>query len=662
MSVDGDKRRELDPRIKIRAPLRCDGIGRFDCAEDTESGGRLAVRWLPLDANGEAAAKACESLPTHPTLPRILQTGQVGGSAFVAMDFPDGQLLSTWVGDRLEVEQVIRLAVQLSDALATVHEQGIMHGELSPDSVLVVPTTRALLWDLPLVIANRLTDRRGESRLMQNLTRTAPYLAPERARGGPCSRATDVYSLGAVLCVAAGAPLPSGTSTLGVVHLVATGAWSPRVDQAMPDPWRAMVQRMIAADPDARPTAREVAKVFSEAPQLNALPTMPDFPVVKLSPQLLAAAEALLNMASVAENGGNKASVAENGGNKASVAENGGNKASVAESGGNKASVAENGGNKASVAENGGNKASVAENASVGENGEDNASLPESGGHRTSGVPQVEVDAPPRASLTLEAPIVDVVRIPTSELHQLERPAPSAPSPLSTARVSVITEPAPAPAAEPLAVDSARASAADTLPMGQSSPAPGPVTRELEQEISREEQAAVHNRSPMVIAALALGALVVLVVATVIVFSNKASVAQNGDNKASVAQNGDTKPAVAQTAKPPEAPAPVVPEPTPTPPAAVLPTATDTVPPAAKSSNSGAEDDLAPLTRVAHPAKQPTRPAARQAKAAAAQPGGNKATPKAVEPTTPAITPEPAPPAPPQPKPETPELKRPTVF
>ena len=52
---------ELDPKIKIRAPLRCDGIGRLDCAEDTESGSRLAVRWLPLEANGDAAAKACEN-------------------------------------------------------------------------------------------------------------------------------------------------------------------------------------------------------------------------------------------------------------------------------------------------------------------------------------------------------------------------------------------------------------------------------------------------------------------------------------------------------------------------------------------------------------------------------------------------------------------------
>ncbi|MCU0698655.1 MAG: protein kinase [Myxococcaceae bacterium] len=284
---------ELDPKIKIRAPLRCDGIGRLDCAEDVESGTRLAVRWLPLEANGDAAVKACEKLPTHPTLPRIHQTGSVGTSAFVAMDFPEGQVLGAMVGDRLDIDVVIRLGAQLSDALATIHEQGVVHGELSSESVLHVPPDRAYLWDMPLVIANRMTDRRGENRLMQNLPRTAAYLAPERAKGSGSSTAGDVYSLATVLCVVAGAPLPNASTTLGVVHQVATGEWAPRVPTTIPDPWRSMLSRMLSVDPAQRPSAREVAQVFAKAPQPAMLPTVPEMPVVRLPPELMAAAEAL---------------------------------------------------------------------------------------------------------------------------------------------------------------------------------------------------------------------------------------------------------------------------------------------------------------------------------------------------------------------------------
>lgn len=286
--------KELDPRIRIRAPLRCDGIGRLDCAEDTVSGERLAVRWLPLDANGDAAVKACEKLPAHPTLPRILQTGQVGTSAFVALDFPNGELLSAMGEERLENEKLLRLAAQLSDALATVHAQGVVHGEMSRDSVLVTTDGRAWLWDMPLVIANRLSDRRGENRLMQNLVKTAPYLAPERARGEGASQPGDVYALGAILCIAGGAPLPAGQTTLSVVHMVAAGEWAPRVPASLPEQWRSMLERMVNADASKRPSSAEVALEFARVPSQNMLPTVPEMPAVRLPPEILQAAEALM--------------------------------------------------------------------------------------------------------------------------------------------------------------------------------------------------------------------------------------------------------------------------------------------------------------------------------------------------------------------------------
>ncbi len=285
---------ELDPRIRIRAPLRCDGIGRLDCAEDTISGDRLAVRWLPLDANGDAAVKACEKLPAHPTLPRILQTGQVGASAFVALDFPAGETLCARGEERLENSLLLKLGAQLSDALATLHEQGVVHGEMSRDSVLVDPSGKAILWDVPLVIANRLSDRRGESRLMQNLVKTAPFLAPERARGAGASQEADVYALGTILCVCAGAPLPTAATTLGVIDLVAHGTWVPRVPSSLPERWTTMLTRMVCAEASQRPLAREVAIAFSMVPGQGVLPTVPDMPSVRLPPEIQAAADSLM--------------------------------------------------------------------------------------------------------------------------------------------------------------------------------------------------------------------------------------------------------------------------------------------------------------------------------------------------------------------------------
>jgi hypothetical protein len=83
-------------------------------------------------------------------------------------------------------------------------------------------------------------------------------------------------------------------TTLGVVHQVANAQWTPRVPSLLPDPWRTTLARMVAVDPAQRPTAREVAQVFAELPLPAALPTVPEFPAVRLPPSLLAAADALM--------------------------------------------------------------------------------------------------------------------------------------------------------------------------------------------------------------------------------------------------------------------------------------------------------------------------------------------------------------------------------
>lgn len=273
------KNDELNPRIKIRSPLRCDGIGRLDCAEDTESGARMAVRWLPLDANGESAVKACAKLPEHPTLPRVHQTGVTGDKAFLAMEFPDGKLLATMVGETVSGELLLEAGAQLADALATIHSQAVVHGEMSAESVLIAKG-KAFLWDMPLVIANRLTDRRGEERLMHQLVRTAPFMAPERARGGPPSPECDVYGLAAVMCLAGGSTMPPAGTTLSVVHAIVSGDWAPTVPAVFHEPYRGLLTRMLSRDPAQRPSAREVADLLGKP--AGAIPTIPEMPAIVL--------------------------------------------------------------------------------------------------------------------------------------------------------------------------------------------------------------------------------------------------------------------------------------------------------------------------------------------------------------------------------------------
>ncbi len=260
----------LDPSIQIKSPLRCEGVGSLDCAEEADTGLRMAVRFLPLVARGDEATRAIQALASHPTLPRIHKVGTRGASAYVAMEFPEGQLLSTLLDAPLPAEMLQKVGAEVAGALASVHAQGVVHGELCADSLLLLPDGRALLWDMPLVLANRLTDRRGESRQLSLLVRLAPCLSPERARGRSPTAPSDVYALGAVLCLAAGAPAPTAVTTLGLVHQVATGKWSPRVPEHLTETFQSLLGRMMHPDPALRPTAGAVATMLQDSTYFEA--------------------------------------------------------------------------------------------------------------------------------------------------------------------------------------------------------------------------------------------------------------------------------------------------------------------------------------------------------------------------------------------------------
>jgi hypothetical protein len=266
---------ELDPSIRIRAPMSCEGVGTLDSAEDLATGERLAIRWLPLETSGESAVRALESLPSHRLLPRLRQTGQVGSAAFAAISCPDAPALASLLDAPLSPTDLCALGAEVAEALALLHESGVAHGELSADSLLILGPGQALLWDLPLVVAHRHTDRRSEERALGQLTRLAPYLSPERAQGMSATAAGDVYSLATLLCFAGGTPLPASPTTLMVVHQVANGRWRPAIPSELPAAVRVLLARMLSPDSGERPDAREVATVLGNPHQPVAIPPPP---------------------------------------------------------------------------------------------------------------------------------------------------------------------------------------------------------------------------------------------------------------------------------------------------------------------------------------------------------------------------------------------------
>jgi hypothetical protein len=155
-------------------------------------------------------------------------------------------------------EELRDLARGLADGLASVHDAGVVHRDVTPGNVLLVDGEPHLI-DLGLAIAADLTvlTRTG------TVVGTAGYLAPEQVLGHPATAASDVHAWGAVVAMAATGRPPYGTGRpeavlYRVVHEQPdlSGMQSDLSDTH--SDLRALVVRALDPEPSRRPTAREL--------------------------------------------------------------------------------------------------------------------------------------------------------------------------------------------------------------------------------------------------------------------------------------------------------------------------------------------------------------------------------------------------------------------
>jgi len=170
-------------------------------------------------------------------------------------------------GDRFSAATALRLGAQLAEALAVVHEQGLVHRRLSPATVFVTPgrePDRAVLFDVGLAQAVN-----AEADPLVLLPGPWPdFLAPEQAVGDRlewCDHRPDLFSLGSLLVamVTGHSPFAAATGE-GALRRLSDGAAS--MPESIPAPLAAVVAALHQADPTNRPkSGLAVATRLNEA-------------------------------------------------------------------------------------------------------------------------------------------------------------------------------------------------------------------------------------------------------------------------------------------------------------------------------------------------------------------------------------------------------------
>ncbi len=144
----------------------------------------------------------------HPNIARILDGGDApNGAPYYVMEFVEGAPLDRYCNDnRLNVGERVKLFMQVCTAVHYLHENLVIHRDLKPSNIMVAPGPTAKLLDFGIAKMTGPVQADVTSPQMRFLT--PHYASPEQYTGEPCTRASDVYSLGVVLYVLLAGKLP----------------------------------------------------------------------------------------------------------------------------------------------------------------------------------------------------------------------------------------------------------------------------------------------------------------------------------------------------------------------------------------------------------------------------------------------------------------------
>src|SRR3974377_2378303 len=136
-------------------------MGEVYQAKDSKLGRDVAIKVLPDEfakdadrvARFQREAKVLASL-NHPNIAAIYGLEESGGTNFLVMELVEGQTLADRIKDGLiPVEEALKLALQIAEALEAAHEKGVIHRDLKPANIRVTPDKKVKILDFGLAKA-----------------------------------------------------------------------------------------------------------------------------------------------------------------------------------------------------------------------------------------------------------------------------------------------------------------------------------------------------------------------------------------------------------------------------------------------------------------------------------------------------------------------------
>jgi len=246
-------------RYNLLRYVACGGMGSVWLAEDTVLKRRVALKVLdfagPADDLGVRLLREARILASleHPGIVPVHDAGTLpDGRAFCCMKYVEGQTLTQHIAT-LNLPDRLRLLERIAEPLDFAHARGFIHRDLKPDNVMIGAFGEVLVMDWGLAKVGVTSLEAGETEIARavqptqnslhvtgqgSVLGTRGYISPEQARGAiEVDHRTDIFSLGAILTFMLTGSAPGEL---------------PAASGTMPRPLRAISEKAMAADPNAR--------------------------------------------------------------------------------------------------------------------------------------------------------------------------------------------------------------------------------------------------------------------------------------------------------------------------------------------------------------------------------------------------------------------------